>query len=155
MPSSRAFKKQTVVTHSSSEAEIISLDAGLRMEGIPAMSLWYTYLRTRYYSSCKLHEHPRRQRGKNANVDNHAEPPPEYQAGVKMYDARSIKLRATGSGWSVKLLVDQLLQKSFHVKRTFIFIRILDGEKDIRKFNDLAKKSSRRARRSTKFTIKY
>ena len=33
-------KKQTAISHSSAEAEIISLDAGLRMEGIPAMVLW-------------------------------------------------------------------------------------------------------------------
>ena len=31
-------KKQTSVSHSSTEAEIISLDAGLRMDGIPAES---------------------------------------------------------------------------------------------------------------------
>ena len=33
-------KKQTSVSHSSTEAEIISLDAGLRMDGIPALALW-------------------------------------------------------------------------------------------------------------------
>jgi hypothetical protein len=33
-------KKQGAVSHSSSEAEVISLDAGLRLEGIPALSLW-------------------------------------------------------------------------------------------------------------------
>ena len=33
-------KKQTLVSHSSTEAEIISLDAGLRMDGIPAIDLW-------------------------------------------------------------------------------------------------------------------
>ena len=33
-------KKQTSVSHSSTEAEIISLDAGLRMDGIPALFLW-------------------------------------------------------------------------------------------------------------------
>ena len=32
-------KKQTSVSHSSTEAEIISLDAGLRMDGIPALDL--------------------------------------------------------------------------------------------------------------------
>ena len=32
-------KKQTSVSHSSTEAEIISLDAGLRMDGIPALAL--------------------------------------------------------------------------------------------------------------------
>ena len=33
-------QKQTSVSHSSTEAEIISLDAGLRMDGIPALGLW-------------------------------------------------------------------------------------------------------------------
>ena len=33
-------KKQTSVSHSSTEAEIISLDAGLRMDGISALDLW-------------------------------------------------------------------------------------------------------------------
>ena len=33
-------KKQTSVSHSSTESEIISLDAGLRSDGIPALDLW-------------------------------------------------------------------------------------------------------------------
>ena len=33
-------KKQTSVSHSSTEAEIISLDVNLRMDGIPALTLW-------------------------------------------------------------------------------------------------------------------
>ena len=33
-------KKQGAVSHSSSEAEVVSLDAGVRMEGIPALTLW-------------------------------------------------------------------------------------------------------------------
>ena len=33
-------KKQTSVSHSSTEAELISLVAGLRMDGIPAFDLW-------------------------------------------------------------------------------------------------------------------
>ena len=33
-------KKQTLVSHSSTESEIISLDAGLRMDGILALDLW-------------------------------------------------------------------------------------------------------------------
>ena len=32
-------KKQTSVSHSSTESEVISLDAGLRMDGIPALDL--------------------------------------------------------------------------------------------------------------------
>ena len=33
-------KKQTSVSHSSTDSEIISLDAGLRLDGIPAFDLW-------------------------------------------------------------------------------------------------------------------
>ena len=33
-------KKQTSVSHSSTETEIISLDAGLRLDGIPALDFW-------------------------------------------------------------------------------------------------------------------
>ena len=40
VPISWMCKKQTSVSHSSKESEIISLDAGLRMDGIPALDLW-------------------------------------------------------------------------------------------------------------------
>ena len=36
----RMCKKQTSVSHSSTESEIISLDAGLRLDGLPALELW-------------------------------------------------------------------------------------------------------------------
>ena len=39
-PISWMCKKQTSVSRSSTESEIISLDAGLRMEGPPALDLW-------------------------------------------------------------------------------------------------------------------
>ena len=34
------YKNQTSVSHSSTESEIISFDAGLRIDGIPALDLW-------------------------------------------------------------------------------------------------------------------
>ena len=40
VPISWMRKKQTSVSHSSTEAEVISLDAGLRMDAIPALDLW-------------------------------------------------------------------------------------------------------------------
>ena len=40
VPISWMCKKQTSVSHSSTESEIISLDAGLRLDGIPAFDLW-------------------------------------------------------------------------------------------------------------------
>ena len=40
VPRNWICKKQTSVSHSSTKAEIISLDAGVRMDGIPALTLW-------------------------------------------------------------------------------------------------------------------
>ena len=40
VPISWMCKKQTAVSHSSTESEIISLDTGLRLDGLPAMELW-------------------------------------------------------------------------------------------------------------------
>ena len=37
---SRMCQKQTSISHSSTESEIISLDAGLRMDGLLAVDLW-------------------------------------------------------------------------------------------------------------------
>ena len=39
-PSCWMCKKQTAVSHSSTESEIISLDTGLRLDGLPALELW-------------------------------------------------------------------------------------------------------------------
>ena len=33
-------KKQIAVSHGSTESEIISLDTGLRLDGLPALELW-------------------------------------------------------------------------------------------------------------------
>ena len=40
VPMSWMWKKQISVSHSLTEAEIISLDAGLRTDGFPALDLW-------------------------------------------------------------------------------------------------------------------
>ena len=40
VPVSWMCKKQTSVSHSSTESEIISLDTGLRLDGLPALELW-------------------------------------------------------------------------------------------------------------------
>ena len=40
VPVSWMSKKQTAVSHSSTESEIISLDTGLRLDGLPALELW-------------------------------------------------------------------------------------------------------------------
>ena len=40
VPISWMCKKQTAVSHGSTESEIISLDTGLRLDGLPALELW-------------------------------------------------------------------------------------------------------------------
>ena len=40
VPISWMCMKQTAVSHSSTESEVISLDSGLRLDGIPALDLW-------------------------------------------------------------------------------------------------------------------
>ena len=41
VPISWMCKKRTSVSHSSTESDVISLDARLRLDGIPALDLWY------------------------------------------------------------------------------------------------------------------
>ena len=40
VPISWMCKKQTALFHSATESEIISLDTGLRLDGLPALELW-------------------------------------------------------------------------------------------------------------------
>ena len=40
VPISWMCKKQAAVSHSSTDSEIISLDAGLRLDGLPVLELW-------------------------------------------------------------------------------------------------------------------
>ena len=44
VPMSWMCTKQTAVSHSSTESEIISLDTGLRLDGLPALQLWEIFL---------------------------------------------------------------------------------------------------------------
>ena len=45
MPLSAVSKRQTAVSHSTPEAELVAADHGLRCEGLPALSLWEVVLR--------------------------------------------------------------------------------------------------------------
>ena len=58
IPISWMCKKQTSVSHSSTESGIISLDAGLRLDGIPALDLW---------DLIHIHERPERPVGSGQN----------------------------------------------------------------------------------------
>ena len=69
VPISWMCKKQTSVSHSSTESEIISLDAGLRMDGIPALDLWDLVVEVLYSSSSQSKEIQRECAGKLAACD--------------------------------------------------------------------------------------
>ena len=51
VPISWMCKKQTSVSHSSTETDSISLNAGLRMDGIPALDLWDLVIEVLHSSS--------------------------------------------------------------------------------------------------------
>ena len=53
-------KKQTAVSHSSTETEIISLDAGLRLDGLPALELWDLIVAVLHGNTYQTPERPER-----------------------------------------------------------------------------------------------
>ena len=55
VPISWMCKKQTSVSHCSTESEIISLDVGLRMDGIPELDLWDLVLDVLHSKSNQTH----------------------------------------------------------------------------------------------------
>ena len=56
VPVSWMCKKQTSVSHSSTESEVIPLDAGVRMDGIHARDLWGEVIEV-LHSSKNTHPH--------------------------------------------------------------------------------------------------
>ena len=63
VPISWMCKKQTSISHSSTESEIISLDAGLRRDGIPALDLWDLAIEVLHSSSNQMHGNRERAQG--------------------------------------------------------------------------------------------
>ena len=51
VPISWMCKKQTSLSHCSMESDIISLDDGLRMDGIPALDLWHVVIEVLHSSN--------------------------------------------------------------------------------------------------------
>ena len=69
VPTSRMCKKETSVSHRSTESEIISLDACLRMDGIPALDLWDLVIEV-FHSSQNRLNHTKGQVQGNLLCDN-------------------------------------------------------------------------------------
>ena len=62
-------KKHTCVSHSPTGAEIISLDAGLRMDGIPAFDLWDLVVEVLHCSSHQAHGNLQRNRPSSKHIN--------------------------------------------------------------------------------------
>ena len=97
-------KKQTSLSHSSTESEVISVDAVLRMDGIPSPDLWDVVIETKHTS-------------KNTHT-------PTHQA---MRNHRRGKIRSTNPKTNLNrsryLDVDELLNDHVVTKRKFFSIR--------------------------------
>ena len=68
VPISWMWKKQTSVSDSSTESEIISLDAGLRMDGIPSLTLWDLVIEIFHFVPKRTDGPKRESRGKPSAV---------------------------------------------------------------------------------------
>ena len=76
VPLSWMCKKQTSVSHSSTEAELISLDAGLRMDGIPVLDLWDLVMEVFHccpIPSKKTNDQPRGDSSRNTTSNKHTQ----------------------------------------------------------------------------------
>ena len=56
VPISWMCKKQTSVSHSSKESEIVSLDAGWRLDGFPALDLWDLIVEVLHGNTCQCNQ---------------------------------------------------------------------------------------------------
>ena len=127
VPISWMCKKQTSVSHSSTESEIISLDAGLRMNGIPALDLWDLVIEV-LHSSSNQHKKSKRQcAGHNdlelCNVDYVSSNVKSSQSGAMLHifedDEAVIKMIIKGRSPTMRLV-----SRTYRVPLHWFFDRI-------------------------------
>ena len=69
-------KKQGAVSHSSTEAEVIAMDAALRLEGLPALMLWDIVIECMHKAMSEHCDHKAqndlsvKKKGRSSNVQN-------------------------------------------------------------------------------------
>ena len=69
--SQKLGKQQTSVSHSATESELLSLDAGSRMDGILTLDLWDSVFEVLHFSS--IQRNPKKKCGGNCCVTHHQE----------------------------------------------------------------------------------
>ena len=71
VPMSWMCRKQTAVSHSSTESEIISLDTGLRLDGLPALELWDLFISVLGNVSCVSDRSEKRESDDHKHYKSH------------------------------------------------------------------------------------
>ena len=111
VPISWMCKKQTSVSHSSTEAEVISLDAGLRMDRIHALDLWDLVIEVFHSSPTQSKEAKDQARGNslrdttsNKHTQNHIEDPTK-QNNVELSNVDYVSSNAKSSLFGAMLFV--------------------------------------------------
>ena len=102
-------KKQISVSHSSTEAEVISLDAGFRMDGIPALDLWDLVIEV-FHSSPNQTNNTRDDRESRGNLSAKTQPNmrkqiPTMHTNLDLTDIDHVPSSVTHSGCSAMLYV--------------------------------------------------
>ena len=103
-------KKQTSVSHSSTESEIISLDAGLRLDGIPALDLWDLVVEAFHSSpnqtnNTKDVREPRGNWSPNPQPNNMRKPTPTTNTNLDLINIDHVHSSGTHSGSNAMLHV--------------------------------------------------
>ena len=100
-------KKQTSVSHSSTEAELISFDAGSRMDGIQALDLWDLVIEVFHFSPTQSKKTKDQARGKslrdttsNKNTQN-----PAKHNSLKLTNVENVSSNATSSSFGAMLYI--------------------------------------------------
>ena len=122
VPISWMCKKQTSVSHISTESEIISLDAGLRLDGIPTLDLWDLIVSVRG-NTIQTPERPRRpvvndkeQRSQGmTNVLNHIDCVP---SNVQFSHQEALLYVFEDNEAVIKMIMNGRIQTMRHVSRT-------------------------------------
>ena len=145
VPISWMCKKQTSVSHSFTEAELISLDAGSRMDGIPALTLWGLVIEV-------FHSSPNQtNKTKDVRESNIRKPNPTTNTNPDLTNNDHIPSSGTHSGSNamlyvfedfeavIKMIIKGRIPTMKHVSRThrvaldWLFDRInLDPQNQIR-----------------------
>ena len=121
VPKSGMFKKQTSVSHSSTESEVISLDAGFRMDGIPALDLWDLVIEV-LHSKKTVRRNPWRDETQSKHTNTKTEMILKILCGSRHHKRKTYSLRSHAlledNEAVIKIIIEGRILTMRHVSRT-------------------------------------